>query len=1223
MKLKTLTKNQQIIFSLILAAVLIVVSVGFAFKPPIISSINQIPTSSTTSAPSQVDRRVLQVGGDADYPPFSFLENGEAKGFDNDLIRAVAEVLGVEVEFHLTPWEDAKQNLLSGKVDVIGGMAYSAEREEFFEFSTPHSVLFFDLFVRRNSSITKLEDIQGKQVIIQRGGVMEDYLNETGFTGEIVTVENPLEALQLLAAGSYDGALLNQIQGYYFINENQLSNLKSLGEYINERQYGFVVAESNQVLLQELNQALAIVNASGVYNQIQMKWFFAYERESFLDQARYFIFGAVILLVFAMMAVAWVWSLRRIVRRRTSELKSSEEKYRSMIQNATEGVVVIVDGNLVYFNPRALQILGITSEVGSGSVVLRDIVHADDLDLMRSNYSKTMEKGENSPNITVRVLRSDGESRWIDANLVRSEWEKQPAILCFFSDITEQRQVEEKIRLSEERYRLLFSKSPVGLFYYDTSLIITNSNEIVNRIMGTSREALEGYDLNQLPDSRILPAIRAALDHEEGYYEGHFNPIGEMAKTGLYIALHTTPIFNEKFEYKGGIALIEDITDQVKSERKIQKLEERFKKVFYTSPDAINLNRLSDGLYVDANRSFMELTGFTREELIGKTSIDLDIWANPEDRGRLVEELRTKGEVKNFEAEFRMKDGRVLTGLMSASIIEVDDVPSILSITRDITEIKKSQNEILESGLRYRSIFETVPVSLWEQDFLAVYDLLEDLRSNGVTNLSGYMEEHPEFVKKAVETVVVLDVNEESMEIYKANSKAELFSNISTMFTDESYRSFRDELLAIWDKRTIFNGETINKTLTGEPVNVNVLYRIPENREDFAHILVSISDITARKQAEEQVKRQVQYLAALRAVDMAISASMDLPVVLRVLLNQVQQQLKVHSASILLLNAVTQRLKFAAGAGFKGRAVENTNLKLGESYAGKAALERRIVAATDLGTRFSQLKTDGMDEDRFTDYLGIPLIAKGAVKGVLEIFNRSHLPEDPQWLSLLDSMVSQAAIAIDNATLFDDVQTANENLRQAYDATIEGWARALELRDGDTEGHSSRVAAKAVQLARHVGMKESELVDLRRGALLHDIGKMGIPDMILLKPSPLTEEEWTIMRTHPTLGKNMLNSIEFLKGSLDVAYCHHERWDGTGYPQGLKGEEIPLNARIFSVIDGWDALRSDRPYRKASTEEEAWMFIEGNVGKAYDPRIVEKFKIMMKGKPSGDQEDLT
>lgn len=1221
-KPETLTKNQRIIISILLAAVLIIVSVGFAFKSSLLPSINQFPNSTTPSVPSPLDGRILRVGGDADYPPFSFLENGEAKGFDNDLIRAVAEVMGAEVEFYLTPWEDAKQNLLSGKVDVIGGMAYSEDREPLFEFGTPHSALYFDLFIRRNSSIKKIEDIQGKRIIIQRGGVMEDYLKETGFTGEVIRVENPLEALRLLAAGQYDGALLNKIQGYYFIKENQISNLKSLGEFINERQYGFAVAESNRVLLQELNQALAIIDTNGVNNQIHKKWFSVYEQESFFDQARYYIFGAVVLAVLSLMAVAWVWSLRRIVKRRTSEAKSSEKKYRSLIQNATEGVVVVVDGNLAYFNPRALEILGIMDEGDHAPTVLRDIVHPDDLELVRENFTTTMEKGENSPDIMVRILHSDGESRWVIANLVRSEWEKQPAIICFFSDITGQREVEEKIRLSEERYRLLFTKSPVGLFYYDTSLKITNSNEIVNRIMRTNREVLEGYDLNQLSDSRVLPAIRAILDHEEGYYEGPFTPIGELVKTPLYIALHTTPIFNEKFEYKGGIALIEDITEKVKSEHKIQKLEERFKKVFYTSPDAINLNRLSDGLYVDVNRSFVELTGFTREEIMGKTSIDLDIWANPGDRARLVGELRTKGEVKNFEADFRMKDGRILSGLMSASIIEVDDIPCILSITRDITEIKKTQNAIRDSELRYRSIFETVPISLWEQDFLAVYDMLEDLRSRGITDLSGYLEEHPEFLKDAIETVVVLDVNDESMEIYKAKSKAELFSSIATMFADESYQSFKDELLAIWEKKTIYNGETINKTLTGELINVNVLYRIPENREDFAHILVSISDITARKQAEEQVKRQVQHLAALRAVDLAISASMDLPVVLRVLLNQVQQQLKVHSASILLLNPQTQKLNYAAGAGFKSRAVENTDLKLGESYAGKAALERRIIAANDLGTRFSQLATDGMEEDGFTDYMGIPLIAKGAVKGVLEIFNRGPLPEDSQWLNLLDSMASQAAIAIDNATLFEDVQTANESLRQAYDATIEGWARALELRDGDTEGHSSRVATLAVQLARLVGMKEPELIALRRGALLHDIGKMGIPDTILLKSTDLTDKEWQIMRMHPILGKNMLSSIEFLKDSLDVAYCHHEKWDGTGYPEGLKGEQIPLAARIFSVIDGWDALRSDRPYRVAVSDEEAWKYIEENIGKAYDPRIVEKFKIMMKGQLSGGGEDL-
>ena len=1206
-----LTRLQRIVLTAVLTVVIVLLLGLVSFRTQIFpAAMLGTPTQVHIGVPDS-EKRIIRIGGDEAYPPYSYSENGEARGFDNDLMRAVAAVMGVEAEFQLSPWEEAKQNLLDGNVDVIGGMAYSNERDEVFDFSTPHSELYFDLFIRKNSGINDIQDAEGKQILIQSGGIMEEYLKNLGFPVTAVTVDTPLEALKLLAGGKYDGALLNKMQGYYFINEYHLSNLKSVGDFIEQRPYGFAVA-NNEILLRELNQALAIIKATGVYDQINNKWFNLYKQESFLDQARYYLYAGAGLLAFSLIAVAWLWAVRRTVRRRTSELKASEEKYRQLIQNAAEGVIVISDAMIVYINPIGCDILGIPEKADYSKYRLNDIVYQDDLEPIRHKYAQAIKSGTDAVLVTVRILKNREEIRWMKASLVRMEWEQKPAVLCFFTDITEEKFSEDKVRASEEKYRLLFTKSPVGLFYYDTSLKITSINEIMTHIMRSSHERIEGFDLNQISDARVLPALRAVLDHEEGYYEGPFKPGGPLVKADLYITLHTTPLVNEKYEYKGGIAQIEDITDQVKSERKIQRLEERFTKAFYTSPDAININRAVDGVYLDCNRSFIELTGYTRDEIIGKSSLSLDIWVNPEDRTRLVKGLQERGEVKNLEAEFRMKDSRILTGLMSASLIDVEGEQCILSVTRDISEIKKAQLAIQESEERYRTIFDTVPVSLWEQDFLTVFDMLETVRVGGVTDLAGYLDAHPGFVEKAVRTVIVRDMNDESLEIFKAKNKAELFSSIDVMFREESYTSFRAELLAIWDKKPIFNGETINQTLDGQPIVVNVTYRIPAKREDFAHVLVSISDTTARKAAEEQVRMQVQHLAALRAVDMAISASMDLPIVLRVLLNQVQQQLKVHSASILLFNQATQKLEFAAGSGFKSRAVERTNLSLGESYAGKAALERRIVAADDLSTNFSQIATDGLREDGFTDYLGIPLISKGSVKGVLEIFNRGKLPQDAQWMNLLDSMSSQAAIAIDNATLFDDAQKANIKLRQAYDATIEGWARALELRDGDTQGHSKRVADMAIQLAREVGIKEADLLDLRRGALLHDIGKMGIPDTILLKPAALTDEEWVIMRNHPTLGKGLLETIEFLKNSMDIPYCHHEKWDGTGYPRGLKGEEIPLMARVFSVIDGWDALRSDRPYRKAISDEEAWKIIEGNSGKAYDPDIVQKFKDLIK-----------
>jgi HD-GYP domain-containing protein (c-di-GMP phosphodiesterase class II) len=227
--------------------------------------------------------------------------------------------------------------------------------------------------------------------------------------------------------------------------------------------------------------------------------------------------------------------------------------------------------------------------------------------------------------------------------------------------------------------------------------------------------------------------------------------------------------------------------------------------------------------------------------------------------------------------------------------------------------------------------------------------------------------------------------------------------------------------------------------------------------------------------------------------------------------------------------------------------------------------------------------------------------------GVLELFHRSPLASDPEWLEFLETIANQAAIAIDNASLFDGLQRSNIELTLAYDTTIEGWSRALDLRDKETEGHTQRVAEKTLSVAREIRVKEEELLHIKRGALLHDMGKMGIPDSILLKPGPLTEEEWEIMRRHPEHAYDMLYPIEYLRPALDIPYYHHEKWDGTGYPKGLKGEEIPLAARIFAVVDVWDALCSDRPYRSAWTKEKADEHIRSLPGTHFDPKVVKVF----------------
>ena len=191
------------------------------------------------------------------------------------------------------------------------------------------------------------------------------------------------------------------------------------------------------------------------------------------------------------------------------------------------------------------------------------------------------------------------------------------------------------------------------------------------------------------------------------------------------------------------------------------------------------------------------------------------------------------------------------------------------------------------------------------------------------------------------------------------------------------------------------------------------------------------------------------------------------------------------------------------------------------------------------------------------------------------------------------------------------MRDSNSQLILSYDATIAGWSRALDMRDRDTEGHAERVAELTVRLARAMGVPDGELVHIYRGALLHDIGKMGVPDNVLLKPGPLTDEEWKIMRRHPVNAYTMLAPIAHLQPALPIPYCHHERWDGTGYPRGLQGAEIPLPARIFAAVDVWDALCADRPYRAGWPPERVRQYIRSEAGSHFDPQVVEAFLALM------------
>lgn len=466
----------------------------------------------------------------------------------------------------------------------------------------------------------------------------------------------------------------------------------------------------------------------------------------------------------------------------------------------------------------------------------------------------------------------------------------------------------------------------------------------------------------------------------------------------------------------------------------------------------------------------------------------------------------------------------------------------------------------------------------------------------------------PILILEIDEDGIILDYNSDSPSLFAVHPESFLSHHLNTYLPNQVKDELQIVLSAI---RRADQPPIINYTMNLE--DGEHWFEARFIRSNKQHSIVIIQDITRYKTNEAIVQKQLDQMSALRAIDHAITSSVDLKLTLSILLTQLVKHLQIDAACILLWNADTERLEYVAGLGFQTNSLSYTKLRLGEGYAGIAALEQRVIQKEHLSTRDTDfLRSPTFGQEGFVSYFGVPLIAKGQVKGILEIFNRSLINPNSEWLTFLEMLGGQAAIAVDNATLFNDLQRSNTEITSAYDATIEGWSRALDMRDHETEGHTQRVTEMTLQLAHRIKIPTKDLIHLRRGAMLHDIGKMGIPDRILHKPGPLTAEEWITMRQHPQYACALLSPIEYLRPAKDIPCYHHERWNGSGYPAGLRGEEIPLSARLFAVVDVYDALTSDRPYRSAWSKQVAFDYIQRQAGTLFDPKIVSTFLELVK-----------
>ena len=375
--------------------------------------------------------------------------------------------------------------------------------------------------------------------------------------------------------------------------------------------------------------------------------------------------------------------------------------------------------------------------------------------------------------------------------------------------------------------------------------------------------------------------------------------------------------------------------------------------------------------------------------------------------------------------------------------------------------------------------------------------------------------------------------------------------------------------------------------------------------QDITHISQSL--LLLEQSVSDQLKLKESQLRALMSVGQVINSSLGLRRVLEEVMDSLISLMRAERG-FLMLREPDGELVVRIARGIAHVSLDEETFKVSRTVVRSVVESNAPVLTTNAQAdpRFDAQMSVAAYQLR--SILCVPLMLKEELIGVLYVDNRAHAGIFKEHdLALISAFADQAAVAINSARLFEDLQESHRELEKAYQATLEGWVRALDLRDKETEGHTQRVTILTYRLARSMGVSDDMLVHMTRGALLHDIGKMAIPDGILLKPGQLTDEERKLIQKHPIYAYEMLSPIDFLVPALDIPYCHHERWDGTGYPRGLKQDEIPFAARIFPVIDVWDALTSDRPYRKAMPHNEVRQIIQADSGKHFDPHVVEAF----------------
>ncbi len=931
--------------------------------------------------------------------------------------------------------------------------------------------------------------------------------------------------------------------------------------------------------------------------------------------------------------------VNRTLQRDNAERKQMEEALiqseghlRSVVQTAGDAIVTVdSEDKIRLWNDAAETMFGFPSKEMIGQPLVK---------VLPERYRRDFQKRAKRPAMTGQLiigqhpteaagLHRDGHEFPVEITISNWKVKEGNFSTAIIRDVSERKRAVEALRSSQAMLQTVLNSIPSAVFWKDRELKYLGANRTFLESVGMkSVKDLTGktdYDLSWEThqaesfrefDKKVMDSGKPEYDIIETYRKADGS--NAWAKT------NKVPLRDSQGKVIGILGTYEDITGRKLTEEALSKSEAQLANAAFIARlgpweyDVVrDKYRFNDQFYAVLKTNAAREGGY-----VMSSAEYTKRFVHPDDKNIVGDETRKA--IETSDPEFnRTLEHRALfadgsSGFLSVRFFIVKDAGGntirTYGVNQDITERKHAEEEIrkrlreLEGMNRVSTVLRTMPtVSRMLPHFLDETLAAVECDTGAIwlfNPAAGVLRR--EVARGWMDTPENAECKPGEGFPGGAFTSGHLHLSEEFVGDPELRIARRDSIPAGWGG--------VSVPIRSEQDNVGVVcVAMPLPRRitaEQANLLVILADMAGtaiqRTRLNDQTKTQLEHLSALHAIDTAITASMNLDVTMSYFLDQVVNQLRVDAAAVLLNNPRMMILEYFSGRGFRGKGIASTRLRLGEGQSGRAALERRLIHVA-ITSHDPMAKPERIAGEGFVAHTSVPLIAKGQVKGILELFHRNAFSPNEEWLGFLNTLAGQAAIAIDNATLFSDLQTANLQLARAYDSTLEGWSRAMDLRDKETEGHSQRVTETSLALAKSMGLSESELVNIRRGALLHDLGKLGVPDSILNKPSSLTEGEIEIMHRHPALAYELLMPIDFLRPALDIPYCHHERWDGSGYPRGLKSDEIPLPARIFAVSDVFDALTSDRPYRGAWPREKAVEYIRERAGKEFDPRVVEAF----------------